>query len=117
MLAYLELPINIGYRIPLESFAVTLKAGPYLAYGLSAKLKGEDDGDSAEIDLYKKRDEFGGEPLLKKFDYGLGIGAGIEFGQIAVGLSYELGLANLNATKADGSISNQNAYLSVGYKF
>jgi hypothetical protein len=117
-LSYLELPINIGYKIPLESFTVSLKVGPYLAYGLSAKMSGEEDGISADIDLYKKNEDIWGidKAPLKRFDYGVGIGAGIEFGQIAVGLSYELGLANL-ANYDDGKIKTQNAFLSVGYKF
>jgi hypothetical protein len=109
------LPINVGYKIPLESFTVSLKAGPYLAYGLSGK--------NGDTDLFK--DESITEPITgqtitvdaqaKRFDYGVGIGAGIEFGAIGVGLSYELGLADIS--NGNGSIKNQNAMLSVGYKF
>jgi hypothetical protein len=118
-LSYLELPINLAYKIPVtEGCTVVLKAGPYLAYGLSAKLSGEEGGVSAEIDLYKENEDIWGtdDAPLKKLDYGIGIGAGIEFGQIVAGLSYEMGLANL-ANYDGGKIKNQNAFLSVGYKF
>jgi hypothetical protein len=116
-LSYLELPIMVGYKVPLEGFTVSLKAGPYLAYGLSAKMK--NNSGSGELDLYDKNDGVGGKARAKRFDYGLGIGADIQFGKIVVGLAYELGLANLNniSSNSDDAIRNVNSFLSVGYKF
>ncbi|MDR2954228.1 MAG: PorT family protein [Prevotella sp.] len=53
---------------------------------------------------------------LKRFDFGVGLGAGAEFGKIGVGLGYDFGLANIS-DESGFSIKTQNAYLTLGYKF
>jgi hypothetical protein len=103
---YLQLPVHVGYKLTVaEGTKVVFHAGPYVAYGIGGKISDNEDD---------KWDSFGDESA-KKFDFGLGIGAGLEFGKIGVGLGWDLGLANIN--RGEGKIKNQNAYLSVGYKF
>jgi hypothetical protein len=102
----------------LENFTVALKAGPYLAYGLSAKMEGKLRGHSVDYDLYKKGEIYSDKAMAKRFDYGLGIGADLELGKLVIGLVYEYGFANINnAGSGENAIYNQNAMLSIGYKF
>lgn len=111
-LIYLQLPVHIAYKIDVTpGTRVFLHAGPYAAYGIAGKrslsvgsLEGSSDkvfGDSAG--------------QYKAFDAGLGIGAGIELGQLFFDLGWDMGLVNISNTSE--SIKNQNAYLSVGFKF
>ncbi len=110
-LMYLQLPVHIGYKLTVaEATKIVFHAGPYAAYGIGGKTKitaGEDkgEGDSFQDGAYKK------------FDFGVGLGVGAEFGKIGVDLGYDFGLANINDTNVDGKIKNKNAYLTLGYKF
>ncbi|MDU1891094.1 MAG: porin family protein [Dysgonomonas sp.] len=104
---FLQLPVHVGYRVSaLETLGVSFHAGPYFAYGIGGKTgKGE-----------AKNDTFD-DGMLKKFDFGLGAGVGLELGKIGVGLGYDFGLANLYDGEGNDKVRTMNAYLSVGYKF
>ncbi len=56
-----------------------------------------------------------GDDGYKRFDFGLGLRAGLEFNQkVPVSIGYDFGLLDIN----DGvSAKNRNLTLSVGYKF
>ncbi|MDR1810487.1 MAG: PorT family protein [Prevotella sp.] len=105
-LSYLELPVYATYKVAtLDAASIVLKAGPYLAYGLSAK--------NGDIDMYYKDEIWG--TAAKRIDCGFNIGADVDFNPITVGITYELGLVNIDDTS--GKIRNLNAFLSVGYNF
>lgn len=111
-LNYLQLPIHIGYNIPVsEGLSVNLHAGPYLAYGIGGQTKTKVDGtEISDIDA------FGDKGTNENFEFGLSGGVGLGLGAININLGYEYGLSN--SSKVDGiSIHNNNAYLSLGYKF
>lgn len=119
---YLQLPIRIGYRIPVtDAFKVNINAGPYLAYGIGGKIKDEATitlraaGETVSSTDDEKYDSFD-DGRLKRFDFGLGFGVGAEFGKIGVNLGYELGLTNISDAPS-GDLKNRNAFLTVGYKF
>jgi len=105
---YLEIPLNLAYKFSInETSDFFIQAGPYLAYGLSNK----DETDNESTDLFK-------EGLMKRFDFGLGFGGGVEFGAIVTSLNYELGLANLNDDPTyDGKIKNKVFQISIAYMF
>lgn len=111
---YLQLPVHFGYKVSVsEGTNIVLHAGPYVAYGIAGKSgEGED-----------KVDTFGKNGLCKRFDFGAGLGVGVEFGKIGVGLGYDLGMLNVingnlsNDNDSKAKVRNMNAYLSVGYKF
>ncbi len=106
---YLQLPIHVGYKFEItESTKLVLHAGPYLAYGIGGKSKLEFEGQE------EKEDTFGSDGL-KKFDVGIGLGFGVEFNQMCLGLGYDLGLYNISGEEE--SAKNRNFYLSIGYKF
>jgi hypothetical protein len=60
---------------------------------------------------------------LKRVDYGVGLGAGVEFGKVVASLNYQLGFANLIAPDPFGSetseekMRNRVFQISVAYMF
>ncbi|MCC8186784.1 MAG: PorT family protein [Bacteroides sp.] len=103
---YLQLPVNLGYKFDVGSnIRLVVHAGPYLAYGIGGKARS--DGNKQSV--------FGNN-RLKRSDYGLMGGAGMEIGNIAIHAGYEYGLANVSDAKGT-KIRNRNPYLTVGYKF
>lgn len=115
---YLQVPIHIGYKFAIaDNTNLVLHVGPYIAYGIAGKYKlegtGSVEGISGQI---KPEVDFFSDNIAKRFDFGLGLGVGVEFGKFGVGLGYDLGLANISQNK-DAKLRNMNAYLTVGYKF
>ncbi len=131
---YLQLPVHFAYKIDVNpGTRVVLHAGPYVAYGVGGKRSGKANlkvSGNVPADQKALLDEaikqanasttgvntFDKKTGLKPFDAGVGLGIGVEFGSILVDLGWDMGLLNISNTK-DGSLKNQNAYFSVGYKF
>lgn len=120
-LDYIEAPIHVRYDIPARSTVKPfLLAGPYLGYRLGCDAKSEGVGidcDGGSIDIG------GGQTIdvdlgLKRFDYGLSAGGGIDFplgGRTAmIGARYGLGLAKL---ASEGNARNRNIQLVLGLRF
>lgn len=89
--SYLEIPLLFKFKIPIVSdIKPVVFAGPYAAFNLSAKEIQTENGVKEETDL---------EDFVKKMDYGLVIGAGIEytlkFGKLILDVRYTLGLVNM----------------------
>jgi hypothetical protein len=96
---YLQVPVNVVYRIPAVIGNVYFGAGPYVGLGLSGKAKGTDEnGNSVSEDI-----EFGSDPnTLKRTDFGLNGIAGVEFkGGLILGINYDLGLSNISNDAGD----------------
>ncbi len=112
---YLQLPIHYAYKLDVTPGSrIVFHAGPYAAYGVGGKWKAS--GSLGNWDGAIDGDLFGDNAPLKRFDTGLGLGVGAEFGPILVDLGWDMGLVNISNAD-NGNIKNQNAYLSVGYKF
>lgn len=102
-ITYLQVPILGAYRFNLnDSWNITVKAGPYFAYGMSGKFKEED------IDIFENTD-------AHRFDIGLDAGVDFEYHRFVFGAEYELGFSNISA--GDNKLKNMAFYLTVGYKF
>lgn len=142
-LMYLQMPLTIGYRLPVSNDVnLTFNAGGYMAYRLTARMpydrKGiltHPDGTTEAFDLkttYKGNRATG----LERLDYGLLGGIGIEYQKFSFNINYELGLRNLEKTGqyitngyGEGydyqppvthkvpKWKNRNISFSVGYKF
>lgn len=113
-LLYLDIPLhlkaNFGSSEDLNIYAL---AGPYIGIGIVGKIKTE--GKSMD-DVIK----FGSneEDDLKRLDYGVSVGAGIELKKITIGATYNLGLANLVTDTNNGEKVNHRVFqISLGYKF
>jgi len=115
-LSYLEIPVFAKLLIPTKSSVKpNLFAGPYFAIKLSGKAKAEYAGESEEEDIED----------IKGTDYGLVIGAGVDFGiggpgmgKITVDLRYSLGLTTISSYEEEKEdIKNKVILLMVGYSF
>ena len=114
-LMYLQLPVHYAYKIDVSpGTRVVLHAGPYAAYGVGGSRKLNVGEWSTEWDVDKI---FGdGARQYNAFDAGLGLGVGFEFGPLLLDLGWDMGLVNISNVDNE-NVKNQNAYLSVGYRF
>jgi hypothetical protein len=107
-LNYIDIPINVMYKIGLPGVKVLLLAGPTISYALNGK--NTIGGTSSDI-------EFGsGEGQLKKTDMGLNIGAGIQVLKLQGTINYTFGLTNLSNTEGE-TIKNNVFSVSVAFLF
>lgn len=119
-LLYLDIPLTAKATFDLGGAKIYGVFGPYLGIGLIGKIKsettydGETETDEEDIEWGSDEDESD----LKRLDFGLTMGAGVEINFIQIGLTYGLGLANISPYTDGGSkINNRVLGLSVGYKF
>lgn len=120
--SYIEAPLNIIGKFDAAPGHFLLGAGPYVAYALSAKNKGDFnfDGPGTSEDVSQPTDaklQFGdAEDEMKRVDFGINMLAGYEFlnGRF-INLGYGLGLNNLSNTEGD-SAKHRVISLSLGFK-
>jgi hypothetical protein len=118
---YLELPVNILYNIPVSYGKFFIGGGPYLAYGLSAKVKTittETQNNSTSTIETDLNAPFGNEQGdLKRFDFGLGPLGGLALKNgISLNVGYEHGLTNVFSGNSQ-STKNDVITASLGYCF
>ncbi|MBD3592116.1 porin family protein [Bacteroides sp. GM023] len=116
---YLEVPVHIGYKYAVnDDFALFGSAGPYIAVGLFGKFKAKVDGDLVDLEEFggnSMSEDIFGDDGLKRFDFGLGLKAGVEFSKkYQVAISYDFGLVEV---AKDLGMKNRNLMLSLGYMF
>ena len=99
-------------------FSLFGSVGPYMAVGLFGKAKLKVDGDIADIAELggnSMSEDIFGDDGLKRFDFGLGLKAGVEFSKkYQVAISYDFGLVEV--IKEVG-MKNRNLMISLGYMF
>ncbi len=111
-LNYLQFPVYFAYKTAVSpATRIVFQAGPYAAYGIGGKTKYEEAGESISDD------SFGRYGDVKRFDAGLGLGIGVDFGHFIVGLGWDMGLLNIYSYPDEGKVNNQSGYLSVEFKF
>jgi len=107
---YLQIPINAMGRYKInDDLSVFGIFGPYLGFGLGGNYIYKDSHGNKE-----KNQLFGKDSEMRRFDFGLTFGAGAEWKNIFLRLSYEFGLVNL---AKDVSMKNGTFNVSVGYYF
>lgn len=107
---YLEIPLNIAYKIPIkDKTKFFFQAGPYIAYGIGVKQEAGGESQSGSFS----------DAGLKKFDYGLGVGGGMEFGVLVASINYQIGLADINDAHdvADAGMKHKVLQISLAYMF
>jgi hypothetical protein len=122
---YLEIPVNLIVRMPLQSKSnIFVNAGPYIAMGIAGKSKVETktlgavtnttyDVKFNNDDPSTTQQEDASYDKLKRFDYGVNLGAGFDLGKILLKANYGLGLAKINSTETDNSSNDKNKYRTV----
>jgi len=89
--------------------------GPYVGLGLFGNVKSKVAGerDSENLEWGNDIDEND----IKRLDFGLSIGGGVEIKGLQVGVSYGLGLGNISPYSDDSyRLQNRVLALSLGYK-
>ena len=117
---YLDIPITAKAMYAIGGAKIFCVFGPYLGIGLYGKSNSEvTRGVLTETHEEKIRwgSDWENDDYLKRLDYGLTFGAGVEIKSIQVGISYGLGLANISSyTNIGATIQNRVWEISVGYK-
>lgn len=119
-LHYLDIPVNFKASTQMEGgIRIYAAAGPYMGIGMAGKGKVKITGQGTSQEVNEDV-EWGSEDgyILRRLDFGATFGAGVEVKQIQIGLSYDLGLANISASQEDNSSTkNRVLKLSVGWMF
>ncbi len=125
---YLEVPVNLQYGINVGGMArVYVQAGPYASLLLADEMEGTES-------FYEKYKEYAGElsqdggiaQFVNKFDYGVGVGAGIEVLFMQLSVKYDFSLAEFQEiTSKIGNVDmnlmsglkNRNLNISLAFMF
>lgn len=119
-LYYLDIPINAKVSIPAGKLKFYGSIGPYFGFGIYGKTKTEftfqGNTEKEDEDISWGSDEE--DDHLRRLDLGLTVTAGIELKFIQIGLSYNLGLANISSFREEGAtIKNKVIGISLAYRF
>lgn len=111
---YLQVPLHIGYIVEAdENMLILFHMGPYIAYGIGGKVTQKAYREEGATEI--KSNIFGSNSRLKRWDTGIGIGAGFQFQKIGVNFGYDLGLLNVNQKYL--KLKNNAAHISFAYRF
>lgn len=125
---YLQLPVLASYRHNFtDNIQLQVNVGPYFALGVGGKDKYEY-SKLRSSGTYTGTEEwvvFGEDQIIKKFDAGLHIGAGLTlYRHFSVGIGYEFSFTNIydyDGWKQDDlihyTVYNRSLIFKVGYMF
>jgi hypothetical protein len=118
-LLYVDVPVLAKVSFDAGGAKIYAAVGPYVGGGIMGKSKyeasygGETESETEDIEWGS-----GEDADLKRLDYGVSAGAGVQFGSLQLGVSYGYGLANLDPTSdSDFKINNRVLGVSLGYWF
>jgi hypothetical protein len=104
----LELPVNLAYKFGAGAIRPFIQAGPYVAYGLNAKITNGDEEEELEYG--------DGDNEVTRMDIGVNVGAGLDISKFQVLLNYGLGFTDLSGSD-DSEYKNRQFSISLGYFF
>ena len=126
-LYYLQLPVYAQYRWNVyEETNVLFQAGPYVGFGLFGRQSYIRNGKQQDLSDAQKKIIFGNgtaKDIQKAIDYGVGVGAGIEFYRFQLMLAYDYGLSkapfqkDLKSGKCHIDMRNHNFSVTLGVVF
>lgn len=124
---YIELPVNLVFKIPLEgnNTSIFLGAGPYVAMGVGGKNKtegkflgasfsSEDKIDFSNDDPATGNEEGAGIGIMRRFDWGLNGTAGFQLKKVLLSVNYGWGLAKLQSG-SNSSENDKNKHRVLGF--
>ena len=110
----LEIPLMATYRFGIgENLGIKCNAGPYLGIGVGGKTKGTLKGLGSES-VNSFGDIEDGCLGLRRFDFGIGFGVGLDLRRFTIGLDTRFGLTSL---ARHTSIHNFGVFVNAGYSF
>jgi hypothetical protein len=114
-------------KIPLqEKSNVFFSAGPYAAIGIGGKSRtdskfgplqsaSEKNIEFSNDDPFTSEQEDAGYNKLKRFDFGLNFGGGVQFGSVILKANYGLGLAKINSTQSNNNENDKNKFRTLSF--
>jgi hypothetical protein len=117
---YLQVPVNVQYKLDIGIPELVFQAGPFLQYGLFGRQRYSIKNVQKELtDEYKKL-QFGNDKktdnIRPKFHYGVGAGLGIQVSRLLLTAGYNFTLSEFSFTK-QASGRNYDAKLKNGSLF
>ena len=124
---YIEVPLNLVVRVPLQkTHGLFFYAGPYAAIGVAGKSTtdqkifgisshSENDIKFANDNPFTSRQEDASYYKLKRFDFGLNAGAGIDVGKLLLKVNYGYGLTKINSTESNNASDDKNKYRTLSF--
>ncbi len=125
-LYYLQIPVNLQYKLDVGVVKVLFQAGPYVQYGLFGRQKYYKKDVSQDLaDKYKKitMGSDSKDYLSPRIDYGVGAGVGVQFAQLQLMAGYNLGLGtttfkmDAKSRKYDMDMKNSSFVITLTYLF
>ncbi|HTC00198.1 MAG TPA: porin family protein [Ferruginibacter sp.] len=124
---YVQVPLNAVVKFPLGDPKITkanifIFAGPYAAIGVGGHSKTTNSLDGSEQtnsikfdneDPFTSDQENAAYDKLKLWDFGINMGAGIDFGPILVKAQYGLGLTKINSEEGNNEENDKDKYRTV----
>ncbi|MBC7890412.1 MAG: PorT family protein [Ferruginibacter sp.] len=121
---YIEIPLNAVVKFPLDVKSksnIFINAGPYIAIGVLGKTRvdrkiiGTTSNFTSDIkfsndDPFTSEQDDAAYDKLKRFDYGVNLGGGIDFGKFILKANYGLGLAKINSTQSNNTEDDKNKF-------
>lgn len=104
---FLELPINFQFRFKVKTLRVFSEIGPQVAFRLSGNFNGDASACSSYGDAF----------AFRKIDYGVGLGAGVEYKHLLFGARWDW-LFNRMGNEYHNPISNtgnENTFFNMKY--
>ena len=111
-LNYIEVPVLLKVNITEN---LNVHAGPYFSYLIDAEVSNDAEGEAIDFEDAYDNDDF------NKFDVGLAVGIGYDFGSLGIGARYNYGFSTIGKerdfagttyTIPDGKNSSLSLYLS-----
>jgi len=94
----IDVPLNFQYGIDMGLARIYAQAGPYLSFQLAGALNGN-------TELYDKVDD---NLSFNKFDWGIGLGVGVELFSFQIAAKYDFGMNSVGNETVVSSITNAN---------
>lgn len=119
---YLEVPVNLTYKLPVSFGRLTIGTGPYAAYGLNGNNRMQVYSGGNVVSTTNYGVEFSGNvnkgiypgTRLNRWDVGAQVALGIEFNNLLmVGVHYSRGIRNLDLS-GNSTIRNNSVGLTLG---
>lgn len=124
---YIEVPLNLVFRLPIESnSSLFIYGGPYASMGIAGKSKtessiagiksnSESDIQFSNDDPFTSQQEDASYNKLKRFDFGLNAGAGIDLGKVILKANYGYGLVKINSTEGSNNADDKNKFRTISF--
>lgn len=122
---YLEVPLNLILRIPFQKeMNIFFNAGPYAAMGIAGKSTSEskilgvtstssDNIKFSNDNPFTSQQDDAAYNKIKRFDFGLNFGGGLDLGKVLLKLNYGYGLTKINSTQSNNGADNKNKYRTL----